>query len=232
MNVYEILPKAYDVGDGELCEIFVSGCPLHCPFCFNAMLRNPQEGHAYGEKDREVIWKALANPMNSGICWVGGDPIAYFPNQEPIAEISREIRKDFPDKKIWIYTGLEWESIKSLPITAEADVIVCGPYVQEANNGKAVFRGSENQYIINVKESLRQNKRVYWLDFEGNPMGPGDYGPLDVSGEGKILNVLIKAVESNRATVAKDSSDYGKGLSAAYGNVIDYYNHLKKEVIL
>lgn len=227
MNVYQILPRVYDVGPGQRVEVFVSFCTIKCNFCFNRLLWDKNQGHPFSEKDKNKIFEYLSDPMTEGITLVGGEPFMLV-NQQPLYELCKEIREKFPNKDIWAYSGFEWETLKITNLAKILDAIVCGPYIQEYNDGKSIFKGSENQYIIDTKKSLAQNKRVYWLDFEGNPMGPGKYKPLEIKSDTELLNELIKAIKSNKATIGKDSSDYGKGLTAAYSNVLDYYEHLLK----
>lgn len=228
MNIYQILPKTYDVGPYERVEIFCSFCKIGCPFCFNRKLWDEKEGHPYSDKDKQLILKYLSeNETGPRATIVGGEPF-MLQNQAGIFQMCRDIREKFPKADLWAYSGFEWESLRQLRDIKLFDVIVCGPYKQEENDGTSLFRGSSNQYIIDVAESLKQNKRVYWLDFEGNPQGPGKYISKKISSDTELLEELIKAIRSNKAEVYKDSSEYGKGLTAAYENVLDYYEHLKK----
>lgn len=71
-----------------------------------------------------------------------------------------------PYRTIWVYTGYTWEQIMEnealksvLPLI---DVLVDGRYEEDKRNPELVFRGSENQRIIDVQKSLEENRIVLW----------------------------------------------------------------------
>ena len=228
MNIYEILPKAYDIGDGERVAVYVCGCSyFKCPFCFNRMIQDPSAGHKYTEEDKKLIFKYLDALSIKNITILGGEPLDPA-NLPEVTAVCKELKERYPEINIWVYSGYEYDIIKNLDIIQYIDCLKCGRYIQEYNDGTSVFCGSANQYIVDVKKSSAQNKLIYWHDFEGNPMGPGKYKPLSISSDTELLNELIKAIKNNKSTVCRDSSEYGKGLTAAYGNVLDYYEHLRK----
>ena len=80
----------------------------------------------------------------------------------------------YPEKDIWCYTGYDFEKdivnemFTKWPETKELvsmiDVIVDGKFVEELKDLKLRFRGSSNQRIIDVKESLKQGTIVPWED--------------------------------------------------------------------
>lgn len=120
-------------------------------------------------------------------------PISQNPNSENIGksrvlenENSKEIRISFPDKTIWLYTGFEWNSLmskicqptfpdkdferiieihkKRKEIISNVDVLVDGEYIDEQKDLSLKFRGSKNQRVIDVKQSLAQNKVILYCD--------------------------------------------------------------------
>ena len=72
----------------------------------------------------------------------------------------QEIKETFPNKTIWLYTGFCWDEIKTLDVVKYCDVIVDGPFVQEEFDGKLHWKGSKNQRVIDVQETLRGNEIV------------------------------------------------------------------------
>ena len=75
-------------------------------------------------------------------------------------ELAKEIRREFPGKTIWLYTGYLWEYVKNREIAKYLDVLVDGPYVKQLRDTKLFWRGSANQRVIDVKESLESGKVV------------------------------------------------------------------------
>ena len=69
-----------------------------------------------------------------------------------------------PTKTQWLYTGYKWEEIKDLPIMKYLDVVIDGQYEDDKRDIILKWRGSSNQRVIDVQESLKQNKVVLWCD--------------------------------------------------------------------
>lgn len=120
--------------------------------------------------------------------------ISQNPNSENIGksrvledENSKEIRIFFPEKTIWLYTGFCWNDImcsfaglqadcvvldkkdieaweKRRKIISNVDVLVDGEYIDEQKDLSLKFKGSKNQRVIDVKQSLAQNKVVLYCD--------------------------------------------------------------------
>ena len=95
-------------------------------------------------------------------------------NRIDVYKLIVEIKSKFPDKDIWLYTGytlsindfdtsidIGWDNglLRNF-ILAMCDVVVDGPYIEEQRDLTLAFRGSKNQRLINVKETLKQNKIV------------------------------------------------------------------------
>ena len=118
-------------------------------------------------------------------------PISQNTNSENIGksrvledENSKEIRISFPNKTIWLYTGYNFDLLNSqynefkyTPFAANADewltrweiisnvdVLVDGEYIDEQKDLTLAYRGSKNQHVIDVKQSLAQNKVVLYCD--------------------------------------------------------------------
>lgn len=174
MNYADI--KEYDVanGPGVRISLFVSGCTHHCEGCFNESAWDFKYGHLFTEKEEERIINYLKNDFVSGITILGGEPFEYV-NQKGILNLLRRIKKECPTKSIWAFSGYlfdkdimdrmvnDWEETKE--IINYIDVLVDGKFVLSKKDLKLKFRGSSNQRIINVKESLKQNKVVLMEEY-------------------------------------------------------------------
>lgn len=74
------------------------------------------------------------------------------------------IKKSFPSKNIWVYTGSTWDTVKQKPGIEQVDVLVDGEYIDELKSPDKHWVGSSNQNVIDVKVSIRENKLVLWKE--------------------------------------------------------------------
>lgn len=153
--------KKTDVADGigVRVSLFVSGCRNHCPGCFQPETWNFDFGKPFTQETENEILKALEPSFISGFSLLGGEPFEPE-NQEVLAPFLEKIKKTYPKKDIWCWTGyilekdLQEGGRKHTPFTdrmlACIDVLVDGPFIQEQRNLMLEFRGSENQRIIRL----------------------------------------------------------------------------------
>ena len=162
-------------GPGVRVSLFVSGCTHHCRECFNPETWNFCYGQEYTDRVRAEILKALAPDYIQGLTVLGGEPFEPE-NQRGLLALYRDVRKHCPKKNIWVYTGytleqdLLQESRARIDITDEIlsmiDVLVDGEFVLEKKNIALKFRGSENQRIIALPQTLSQGRVVVLADDE------------------------------------------------------------------
>ncbi len=169
MNYADI--KRVDVANGEgvRVSVFVSGCNHHCKGCFNECAWDFNYGDKFTEKQEEEVLKDLDHDYISGLTLLGGEPLEPT-NQEGLLPLVKKAKEKFPDKKIWCYTGFDFEKdvvgkmAKQSDTTKELlkyiDVIVDGKFEEDKKDLKLKFRGSSNQRILDVQESLKENKPV------------------------------------------------------------------------
>ena len=169
MNYADI--KRIDVANGEgvRVSVFVSGCNHHCKGCFNECAWDFNYGNKFTEKQEEEVLQDLDHDYISGLTLLGGEPLEPA-NQEGLLPLVKKAKEKFPDKKIWCYTGFDFEKdvvgkmAKQSDTTKELlkyiDVVVDGKFEEDKKDLKLKFRGSSNQRIIEVKESLKENKPV------------------------------------------------------------------------
>ena len=169
MNYADI--KRIDVANGEgvRVSVFVSGCNHHCKGCFNECAWDFNYGNKFTEKQENEVLKDLDHDYISGLSLLGGEPLEPT-NQEGLLPLVKKVKEKFPDKKIWCYTGFDFEKdvvgkmAKQSETTKELlqylDVIVDGKFEEEKKDLKLRFRGSSNQRILDVQESLKENKLV------------------------------------------------------------------------
>ena len=152
-----ILTDSIVDGFGIRVVVFLQGCEWDCEGCHNPHLFPMDEGIEIDEIEfaKKIIKKL--NPMHSGITFSGGDPILQ---SEKLFTVIEYIRRKRPKINIWLYTGFLYKDIKDLPLMEEIDVLVDGPFVLKEKDIALRFRGSANQRIIDVKESLKENKEI------------------------------------------------------------------------
>lgn len=139
-------------GPGVRVSLFVSGCRNRCKGCFNPETWSFDYGEPYTLWTGEEILDALNPKYITGLSILGGDPFEPE-NIETVTDLCRMVKKFFPSKTIWIYTGYLYEDLKDLEIMDYIDVLVDGPFIESEKDLRLAFRGSKNQRIIDVQAS-------------------------------------------------------------------------------
>ena len=135
--------------------LWVSGCSHHCPQCHNPQTWDKNAGEEFTEEVLDNLLEKLKRPYIKRLTLSGGDPL-FLGNRDEITNVVRKVKKNFPNIKIWCYTGYLWEEVKDLPCMDFIDVLVDGEFKVELRDITLPFCGSSNQRIINVKESLKK----------------------------------------------------------------------------
>ena len=148
-------------GPGVRVSLFVSGCRNRCKGCFNPETWDFNYGEELTAEVKCQIIDALRPRWISGLSILGGDPFEPE-NIEEISKLCFIIRRMYPDKTIWIYTGYLYEDLKDLLIMENIDVLVDGPFIESEKDLRLAFRGSRNQRIIDVQASRRAGSVVLW----------------------------------------------------------------------
>ncbi len=153
-------------GDGVRVSLFVSGCRIHCPGCFNAMTWDFCYGKEFTQDTEKEIIEALEKDFISGLTVLGGEPFEPE-NQKVLAPFLKKVKELFPKKNIWCYSGYIYETEllaengkAHTEVTEEMlsyiDVLVDGPFVEELKDISLVFRGSSNQRILKLAELRKE----------------------------------------------------------------------------
>ena len=161
MNYLKITKDDLLNGEGVRVTLWVSGCNHHCKNCHNPETWDDKEGQLFAHKAIQEISNELLNPYVAGLTLTGGDPL-YPKNRETIGDLIKEVKRRFPNKNIWLWTGYKWNEIKDLSFIKYIDVLIDGEFIQDLYSPNLMWRGSSNQNVINVKKSLEQNKIVLY----------------------------------------------------------------------
>lgn len=173
-------------GEGVGVSLFVQGCPFHCKNCFNSDTWDFNGGKEWTEEIKDKFIKLIDRPYIKRVSFLGGECLAEQ-NLDEVLKLVQEIRISFPEKTIWLYTGFCWNDImcsfaglqadyvvldkkdieaweKRKEIISNADVLVDGEYIDEQRDITLKWRGSSNQRVISVVDSLAQGKIVLYCD--------------------------------------------------------------------
>ena len=146
-------------GEGLRVVLWLAGCDHACPGCHNPITWDAAGGIPFDEAAKEELFAELDKDYIAGVTLSGGDPL-YCGNREDVTALCAEIRKLYPQKTIWLYTGYTWKEIHDLPVINWIDVLVDGRFVQQIANPQLHWRGSENQMVIDVRRTCQLGQVV------------------------------------------------------------------------
>ena len=170
-------------GEGVGVSLFVQGCPFHCKNCFNPETWDFNGGKEWTEKTKNKFMELIDKPYIKRVSFLGGECLAEQ-NLDGVLDLIKEIRISFPEKTIWLYTGYKFEQIKNAfmeskkwlqanwkhsaitrwEIISNVNVLVDGEYIDEQKDLTLKWRGSKNQRVIDVQQTLKQGKVVLYCD--------------------------------------------------------------------
>lgn len=161
-----------DVANGPGCRtsLFVSGCTHHCKECFNEIAWDFNYGKEFSQEIQDYLIKESSHPYVNGFTFLGGEPMEIR-NQKALRSFIERIKKELPDKTIWLYSGYTYEELTDLnnkrchsddtdTILSMIDVLVDGEFQSDKKDITLKFRGSSNQRIIDVKKTRASGKIV------------------------------------------------------------------------
>ena len=163
MKYHKILYNDLSNGEGMRISYFCQGCSIGCKECFNFKLRDFKGGELFTNKILEeslYVFKTFETAYD-GITLIGGE---CMDNIEFGIKIAFEFKKRFKHKDIWIYSGYTYEEILSdknkLELLKLCDILVDGQFIVGKKDLNLKYRGSSNQRVIDVQESLKQRQVV------------------------------------------------------------------------
>lgn len=160
IRIIDVIEDTTVDGPGFRTSIYCAGCTHHCPGCHNPQSWAQDSGT---EVSVEAIMKVIeADPFAPGVTFTGGDPMQQ---PEAFTELAKAIHKR-TRKNIWCYTGYTYEKLLHMPaqrrLLDHVDVLVDGPYIAAQQDTSLLFRGSANQRLIDVPQSLATGRVVEW----------------------------------------------------------------------
>ena len=170
MNYSQLIACDTANGEGVRTSLFVSGCTNHCPGCFNQEAQDFNYGKLYTQDTENILLDCIKQPYISGLSILGGDPLC----QDDMGLITLNFlahKVHSLGKTVWLWTGFKWEnfnftnnfSLQSLLLSA-CDVVVDGPFIEAEKDLTLAFRGSRNQRIIDVRETLGKGEIILYKE--------------------------------------------------------------------
>lgn len=161
ISVLKIIEDTAVDGPGFRTAIYAAGCDNRCKGCHNQQSWDINNGHYMSTQ--EIMDIIIKDPF-ANVSFSGGDPMYQV---DGFIELSHAIKSQ-TNKTIWCWTGYLFEMLLRMPkqrkLMDYIDVLVDGPYIESKRNTDLLFRGSENQRLIDVKKSLISGKVVLYFD--------------------------------------------------------------------
>ena len=169
MNIAEIKKLDIANGTGIRTSVFVSGCRHNCPGCFNSIAQNFNYGSPFNENILTEIVDSIKNPIIQGISFLGGEPLDEL-NVAGVLEIIKAVKKEVPNKDIWLWTGYLLEDLLKrsekdknlLSILKSINILVDGQFIENQKELSLKFRGSKNQRVIDMVSTLKNNSIILY----------------------------------------------------------------------
>ena len=143
-------------GLGVTMSFWTQGCPHHCKGCFNKETWDFNGGKEFTSSDLKYIIENIdKNNIKRNLSILGGEPLCSQ-NVDGVINLCKEFMKSYPDKLIYLWTGYTIENFNEVQkeVLNYIDVLVDGKFEEEHKNLSIMLRGSSNQRVIDVKQSL------------------------------------------------------------------------------
>lgn len=147
-------------GPGVRVSIFMQGCTFNCKNCFNPDTHDFAGGKEFTDDTIDHILELCSPNHIVGLSILGGEPM-HPKNIDGTSKLAKAFKEKYPNKNIWVWSGYLFDKdLKDTEAVKYIDILVDGQYVDELHNPTLKWRGSSNQRVIDVQESLKQNKVI------------------------------------------------------------------------
>ena len=150
--------RKMDISDGPgiRVSIFMQGCTFNCKNCFNQETHDFNGGKEFTDKTIDEVLKLCDNDTIKGLSILGGEPL-HPQNIDGTTNLAKKFKEKFPNKNIWMWTGFSFDNdLKDKEVLNYVDVLVDGRYEDDLHDPKLKWKGSSNQRVIDVQQSLKQ----------------------------------------------------------------------------
>ena len=147
-------------GPGVRVSIFMQGCSFNCKNCFNKETHDFCGGKEFDDTTIERVLELCENENIEGLSILGGEPM-HPKNIDGTTKLAKAFKEKYPNKSIWSWSGYSFDNdLKDKEVVKYLDVLIDGQYNDDLRNPTLKWKGSENQRVINVQESLRDSKII------------------------------------------------------------------------
>lgn len=172
MNYCNIKSRDIANGVGVRVTLFVSGCRHHCKNCFQPQTWDFAYGQPFTAEAEAQVIEELRPDFIDGLTLLGGEP-GEVENQHALLPFLKRVRAELPQKTIWCFSGFTWEQLTGKEparcrcevtdeFLSQLDVLVDGPFVESLHDISLRFRGSSNQRLIDVPNTLQTGTLTLW----------------------------------------------------------------------
>ena len=145
---------------GISTTLFVSGCTHNCDGCFNKEAQDFEYGNLYTEEFEEEFINFSKDENIECVAILGGEP---FQQDENLLILLKRLKEEVK-KPIWVWSGFCFEEILENPDRRKLldciDILIDGKFELKNRDLKLKYRGSSNQRVIDVHNSLMKNKVI------------------------------------------------------------------------
>ena len=149
-------------GDGVNVSVWFQGCPHRCKGCHNPQTWNFNGGDEFTEYHMNEIFENIdKNNVKRNLAILGGESLCPQ-NIDGALNLCKKFKEKYPDKIIYLWTGYTVEEFNDIQkeVLKYIDILIDGRFILELRDLRLKFKGSSNQRVIDVKESLKQNRIV------------------------------------------------------------------------
>ena len=147
-------------GPGVRVSIFMQGCAFNCEKCFNPDTHDFKGGKEFTDETINKVLDLCDHEYVEGLSILGGEPM-HPNNIEGTTKLAKAFKEKYPNKNLWVWSGFKFdEDLKDKEVLNYVDVLVDGRYEDDLHDFTLKWRGSSNQRVINVKESLKAHKII------------------------------------------------------------------------
>ena len=154
--------RKYDVanGPGIRTTIFVSGCTHNCKGCFNKEYQSFNFGENYNKEKEDLIISYIKDKRVDGFSVLGGEPLQQ---DDSLYYLLKRVKEE-TNKSIWLWTGYIFEDIvldnSKKKYLEYIDFLVDGRFEEDKKDFALKFKGSSNQRIVDVKETIKEKRII------------------------------------------------------------------------
>lgn len=160
LYVADIVKNTIVDGEGFRTSLYLSGCDICCKDCHNKEIWDIKSGEIMSVD--EVYNKIIKYFTN--ITFIGGEPMMQA---STLTLLAKKIKEN-TNKTIWIFSGHIYEEIITnenyFKLLKYCDVLVDGKFDENHFENNLKFKGSSNQRIIDIQNSLTKNEVILWED--------------------------------------------------------------------